>query len=167
MLAPESFEKRGEIVRTKSYLRPSGDVEEFGAVNSGSHPGLAATPLPTAVDGQSEPAVEVVGDAGANAPRTPFQATGHRDHSSWKQAVQIAACIESGVSAVKFPLGSRLILRCRERAHAAQDSNDCQQHNCNAATRVMRVRSHMSIPPNFNNVKSCFSIPPGRGPPPR
>src|ERR1035438_2140220 len=114
MLAPESFEKRGKIVRTKSYLRPSGDVEEFGAVNSGSHPGLAATPLPTAVDGQSEPAVEVVGDAGANAPRLPFQATGHRDHSSWKQAVQIAACIESGVSAVKFQLGSRLI-RSEER----------------------------------------------------
>jgi hypothetical protein len=53
MLAPESFEKRGKIVRAKSYLRASGDVEEFGLVNSGSHSGVTAAPLPTTVDGQS------------------------------------------------------------------------------------------------------------------
>src|ERR1019366_3016760 len=98
MLAHESFEKRGKIVRAKSHLRPSGDVEEFAAVNSGNSPGLAAAPLPTAVDCQSEPMVKVVGDAGANAPRVPCQAAAHRDHSSWKQAMQIAAWIESGVS---------------------------------------------------------------------
>jgi hypothetical protein len=119
MLAAEHFEKRGKIARAKSYLRPSGDVEEFGLVNSGRHPDVTAAPLPTAVDGQSEPAVKVVGDAGANAPRIPFQAAGHRGHSSWKQAIHIAAWIESGVSAVKFPFGSRRILRCREPANAA------------------------------------------------
>jgi hypothetical protein len=53
MLAPESFEKRGKIVRAKSYLRASGDVEEFGLVNSGSHSGVTAAPLPATVDGQS------------------------------------------------------------------------------------------------------------------
>src|SRR5664279_63101 len=84
MLAHENFEKRGNIVGAKSYLRPSGDVEEFGVANTGSYPGVAAAPLPTAVDCQSEPAVKVVGDAGANAPRIPCQAAAHRDHSSWK-----------------------------------------------------------------------------------
>src|SRR5208337_2802572 len=138
MLAAENFEKRGKIVRAISYLRPSGDIEEFGMVNSGSHPVVTTAPLPAAVDGHSEPAVKVVGDAGANAPRIPFQAAGHRDHSSWKQAVHIAAWIENVVSAVKFPFGSWLILCYRERSHAAQGTNYCQQHNCNTATRVIR-----------------------------
>ena len=138
MLAPEDLEKRGKIVRAKSYFRPSGEVEEFDLVNSGSHPGLAAAPLPTAVDGQSEPAVKVVGDSGTRAPRIPFQAAGHRGQGSRKQAVHIAAWIKSGVSAVKFEFGSRLILGCRQRAHAAQQSNHRPQHNCNAAT--MKVR---------------------------
>src|SRR5580658_11040419 len=72
MLAHESFEKRGKIVVTKSYLRPSRDIEELYLVNSGSHPGVAAAPLTTAVQGQSEPAGEIVGHAGADSARIPF-----------------------------------------------------------------------------------------------
>src|ERR1019366_8768503 len=140
MPAHESFEKRGKIVVTKGYLRPTGEVEEFAVVNSVVHLGLTAAPLPTDVAGQSEPAVKVVGEAGAGAPRIRFHAAGHREHSSWEQAVHIGAGIDKGVSAEKFPFGSRLILRCRERANAAQDSNYCQSHNCNTAKRALRVR---------------------------
>src|ERR1700691_786435 len=140
MLAHESFEKRGKVVVTKSYLRPGGEVEEFGSVDSGRHPGVTTAPLSAAVPCQSEPPAKIVGDAGAHAPRIPFQAAGHRDHSSWKQHVQIAAWIESRISAVKFPFGSRLILRCQERAKAEQNSNYCQSHDCHKATRVVRAR---------------------------
>src|ERR1039458_3588870 len=140
MPAHESFEKRGKIVVTKGYLRPTGEVEEFAVVNSVVHPFLPAAPLPTDVGGQSEPAGKVVGDAGTGAPRIRFHAAAHREHSSWEQAVHIGAGIDKGVSAEKFPFGGRLILRCRERANAAQDGNYRQPHNCNTATRVMRVR---------------------------
>ena len=62
----------------ESDLRPRGEVEEFYAVNTRGHSTLAAAPLPAAVDRQSEPAVKVVGDAGAGAARIPPQAAAHR-----------------------------------------------------------------------------------------
>src|ERR1700691_2256606 len=123
MFAYKSFEKRRKIVAAKGYLRPNGEIVEFGVVDSFRQPSLTTGPVTTAIDCQSEPAVKVVSDAGANAAHIPFQAAGYRGHSSWKQAVQIAARIESGVSAVKFPFGSRPILRCRQRAKGAQNSN--------------------------------------------
>src|SRR5208283_792988 len=139
MLAHESFEKRGEIVVTKGYLRPSGEVEEFTVVNPVVQPALAAAPLPTDVARQSEPAVKVVGDTGTGAPRIRFHAAAQREDSPREQAVHIDARIDKGVSGEKFPFGSGLILCYRERANAAQDGNYSQQYNCNTATRVMRV----------------------------
>src|ERR1700677_335744 len=72
MLAHESFEKRGKIMVTKSYLRPSRDIEELYLVNSGSPPGVPAAPLTTAVQGQTQPAGKIVGHAGADSARIPF-----------------------------------------------------------------------------------------------
>src|SRR5271170_2796828 len=140
MLAHESFEKWRKMARAISELRPGGEVEEFDLVNSRRHPAVTAAPLATAVDCQSEPTVKVVGNGSAKAPRIPRQATVHRENCARKQAVHIAAGVESRVSAVKFPLGSRLVLRCRERAQATEDSNHSQQRDCDAAARVMRMR---------------------------
>ena len=50
MFAEESFDKWGKIARAISYLGPGREVEEFDLVNSGGDPGVAAAPLPTAVD---------------------------------------------------------------------------------------------------------------------
>lgn len=119
MLAHQSFEKRGKMVRAESDLGTGREVEKLDLVNSGRHPAIAASPLATAVKCQSEPAVKVVRDGGAKAPRIPFHTTAHRVYSSRKQDVQIASRIESGVAAVEFPFGSGPVLPCRESANAA------------------------------------------------
>src|ERR1700726_595738 len=113
---------------TESNLWSEGEVGERGVVNSIVQPGLAAAPMGAGIKGEAEPAIEVIGDSGARAPRIRFQAAAHREHSSGKQAVHIGARMEERVSAVKFPFGSRLILCCRERGKRAWDSTRCQQH---------------------------------------
>src|SRR3984885_1665392 len=96
MLAHQSFKKRGKIVGAKSQLGTAGDVEEFDVVNASGDATPAAAPVVTAVGRQAEPAGEVISYAAANAPRIPFQATGHRNRCSRKQPVHIAARVESG-----------------------------------------------------------------------
>ncbi len=69
MPAQQNFDKRRKIVGAKGQLRPEGEVVESGVINSFGDPGLIAIPMAADVTGQSEPAVEVVGDAGPNATR--------------------------------------------------------------------------------------------------
>src|SRR4029077_21134045 len=101
---------------------------------------FTAAPMGAGVECEAEQAIEAKGWAEARAARIRFQAAAHRGDSSWKQAVHIGARMEEGVSTEKLPFGSGLILLRRERANATQDSNYCQPHNCNTATRIMRVR---------------------------
>src|SRR5450759_3540845 len=100
----------------ESNLWAQGEVVEAGVVNSVVQPALTATPMPTDIAGQSEPAIEVIGEAGARATRIRFQAAAHREHSSWKRAVHIGAGKKEGVSAEKLPFGSWLILCCASAA---------------------------------------------------
>src|SRR5580658_4773328 len=78
MLAHESFEKRRKMAATESYFRPGGKVEEFGIVNSHGDPSFPAAQIRADVARQSEPAVEVEGDAGTGTPRIRFHAAAHR-----------------------------------------------------------------------------------------
>src|SRR5450756_794200 len=124
----------------ESNLWTEGKIGESGIVNSSAQTSFTAAPIGAGIECEAEPAIEVIGEADARASRIRFQAAAQRGHCSWKQAVHIGAGMEEGVSAEKFPFGSGLILRGRERSHATQDGNYCQQHNCNTATRLMRVR---------------------------
>src|SRR6202047_2129470 len=124
----------------ESNLWTEGKIGESGVVNFSAQRTFTAAPMGAGIEGEPEPAIEVIGEAEARAARIRFQAAAHRGDSSRKQAVNIGARMEERVSTEKLPFRSGLILRCRERAHATQDSNYCQQHNCNNATRIMRVR---------------------------
>src|ERR1700686_970031 len=140
MPAHQSLDKRRKMAAAKSQLRAHGGAVEGGIVDAATDSVFAASPMPTSVGGQSEPAVKVVGDAGADTTRIRFHAAAHRKQSSRKQAVYIRGRIEERVSAVELPFGSRLILPCRERTNHTQDNNRCQPHNCNPATRVLKAR---------------------------
>src|ERR1700693_5053860 len=115
MSSHETFEKRRKMAASKGYLGPHRDVEEFGVVDPHGGSALTTAEISADVGGQSDPAVEVIGDAGAQAPGIRFQRAAHRKRPSRKQAVHIGAGIEKGVSSVHLPFWRRLILRRRER----------------------------------------------------
>jgi hypothetical protein len=123
MLAHERFEKRGKVACAKSYLRPSREIEGFGVVNSHGHPSLPTAEIPADVAGQSEPSVKVISNAGARSPRIRFQRAVDREDPAGKQAMHMCAGIDKGVSAGKFPFGSRLILCCSKRGKRTQGNN--------------------------------------------
>src|SRR5450755_2564860 len=134
MAAYQAFDKWRKIMAAKGYLRPNRQIEEFGLVNAHHHAALAAAEIPTDVGCQSQPAVEVVGNAGAQALGIRFQSAGHLEDAAWKQAVHIGVRIDERVSAEDLPFGSRLLLRCRDRAQAAHDAKHRQQRCCNWTT---------------------------------
>src|SRR5580693_1671245 len=143
------------MAAAKGNLRPRGEIEEFGIVNSHCHASLTAAQIATDVATHSEPAAKVVGDTRTRAPRIRFQGTARREHSSRKQSVYFGIGIEEGVSAVELPFRSGLFLRRCAHGNTAPGSDYCQQRKCNTTTRVKRMRCHVPIPPKFDNVKSC------------
>src|ERR1700687_2307782 len=128
------------MIAAESNLWTEGKIGESGVVNSSAQTSFTTAPMGAGIEGEAEPAIEVIGEADARAARVRFQAAAHGRYSSRKHSMHIGAGVEEGVSTEKLPFGSGLILRCRERTNAAQDSNHCQPHNCNTATRIMRVR---------------------------
>ena len=83
-------------------------VGESGVVNSFRYAGFAASPMGAGVKSESEPAVEIIGHAGAGAARIRFQSAAQRQQCSWKLAVDCRAGIKHGVSAEQLPLRRRL-----------------------------------------------------------
>src|SRR5580698_4017362 len=120
-------------------LRPEGKVGESGVVNSVVQPGLAAAPMSAGIEGEAEPAIEVIGNAGTRTPGIGFQGAAYWQDSSGKQAMQISVGIEEGISAVKFPFGSRPVLCGCERGKATEDSNYRRAYS-DPAIKIMRVR---------------------------
>src|ERR1700730_1725998 len=124
----------------ESNLWTEGKIGESRIVNSSTQASFTAAPIRAGIKCEAEPAIEVISEAEAHAARIRFEPATHRGYSSWKEAVHIGPGMEERVPTVKLPLGSRLILRCREHANATQDGNYSQPHNCYTATRIMRVR---------------------------
>src|ERR1700731_1679427 len=119
----------------ESHLGTEREVGEGRVVNSFREPSFPAPPMDAGIKSQSEPTIEIIGKAGASAARIRFQAAAQREQCSWKLAVHIRAGMKEGISAVKLPLGSRLVLSCGEGGKRAQYSNHCRQH-CQNPARV-------------------------------
>src|SRR5229473_4347310 len=97
------------------HLRPKRKVRESGVVNSSRKRTFPAAPVGAGIQSQSKPAIKIIGNAGAGAARIRFQVgPREREGCSWKLAVYIRVGIKVGVSAVKLPLGGRLVLSCGE-----------------------------------------------------
>ncbi len=80
------------------------------------------------VESESQPTVEIIRSAQADAAGVPFQAAAQREQCSGKLTVDIRARIKDGVSAEQLPFRRRRFLRrsgCGEREH---DGNRCRQH---------------------------------------
>src|ERR1700730_6237307 len=120
-------------------LWTEGEIGKGGVVNPSAQCRFTASPMRAGIEGEAEPAIEVIGEADARAARIRFEGAARRRDSSRKQALHIGPGMEERISTEELPFGG-LILRRREHTNAAQDGNYCQPHNCNTATRIMRVR---------------------------
>jgi hypothetical protein len=87
------------------------EIRERGVIDT-VDPNFAAIPKRAGVESDSQPTVEVIGDAGPDAPRISLQSAAHREQSQRKQAMYIGAWMKEGVSAENLPFGGRLFLRC-------------------------------------------------------
>src|SRR5690242_1644421 len=121
-------------------LRAQGQVGKGGVVNSFDEPAFTASPMSADIESESEPTVKIIGKAGAGAARIRFQAAAHGKQSSWKNTVHIRAGMPERISAIKLPLGSRLVLRFGNRAKHCQASNQCRQNYQYSAKTALRMR---------------------------
>src|SRR5580704_333752 len=103
MIANEHLKKWGEAFVPESNLWTEGEIRESGVVNSFREGRFTASPMGAGVQGEPEPAVEIIGDAGAGAARIPLQPAAQGDQCSWKFAVDCCAGIKHGVSTEQLP----------------------------------------------------------------
>src|ERR1700686_1225548 len=119
----------------KSNLGAEGGVGESGVVNSFRERGFTAGPMSAGVEGEPQPTVEIIGDAGGGTAGIPFQAAGQGEQRSGEFAVYGGAGIKDGVSAEKLPLRRGLVLSGREGGKRKQDSDHCRKH-CQATGKA-------------------------------
>src|SRR5580692_1305465 len=94
----------------KRDLGTEGEVRESSVVKSIREPGFAAAPMRAGVQSESQPFVEIIGDAGARAAGIPFQAAAQGEQGSRKFAAYCRAGIKDGISAENLPLRRGLVL---------------------------------------------------------
>src|SRR6266849_4891 len=111
------------------------EVGETGVVNYLEDHLFTAAPMVAAIESDSQPAVEIKGNAAAEAAGVRFETAAYWEQSSWKLAVHIGTGMKEGISAVKLHLWSRPVLSCGGGGKRKQDSNHCRQH-CQNPTGV-------------------------------
>ena len=107
------------------YLWAQREIGESRVVNSAGYSDFTAAPMVAGIERQAQPAIEVIGNAGAGAARIRFQAAAQGKQSQRKSAMHIGAGIVKRIPAVKLPLGKRLVLGHGQGAKRAQNSNRC------------------------------------------
>src|SRR6266478_5068787 len=126
MIAHQDLKKWGNMGVAERNLGTQREVGKSGVVNSVGEPGFTAAPMRAGIESESQPAVEIVGSAEANAAGVRFQAAAYREQCGWKLAVHIRAGMKEGVFAEKLPLRS-LVLSCGDSGKRKQDNNHCRQ----------------------------------------
>src|SRR3981081_1122119 len=106
VVAHQCLQKWREMSAAESNFWTEGKIGESGVVNSSAQTIFTAAPMRAGIECETEPAIEVIGQAEARAAWIRFQAAAHRGDSSWKQAVHGGAGMEEGVSTEKLPFGS-------------------------------------------------------------
>ncbi len=114
MVAHQHLKKWGKMVAAERNLWAHREVGESGIVNSSRDGSFTAAPMGAGIKSPSKPMVEIIGKAGARAARIRFQAAAQWKQRSRKLAVHIRAGMKEGISAVKLPLRSGLVLSCGE-----------------------------------------------------
>ena len=74
VVAHQGLKKWGDMSAAESNLGPEGEVGESGVVNSLTERAFTAAPMRAGIEGEAEPAIEVIGEADARAARVRFQA---------------------------------------------------------------------------------------------
>src|ERR1700733_5092980 len=129
MVAHQYLEKRRKMAMPKGELWTYREIRERGVIDAvGSN--FTTIPKRATVDSDSHPTVEVIGDAGPDASRIRFQTAAHRQQSQRDPAVNIGPGMKERISAEKLPSGRSLILRRRNGAQAAKESNRRQRYYC-------------------------------------
>jgi hypothetical protein len=136
MVSYQCFQKRRNAMAAKCNFRAKRNVGEHGVVNCLLHSMFTAAAVGAAIESQSKPTIEIVGDAAAKAARICFKRVTHGQQRSGKLAMNNRAGIEDGISAIEFPLGSRLILRGGGRAKHAEANDHRRQDRQKAAEMI-------------------------------
>jgi hypothetical protein len=69
MVAYQNLKKRGKMIAPHCELWAEGEVGKSGVVNSSRKRSFPAAPVGAGIKSQSEPIIEVIGNAGARASR--------------------------------------------------------------------------------------------------
>jgi hypothetical protein len=128
MVTHQDFKKRGKTIVAERKLWSEGEVGESSVVNSFCETIFTAVRIGAGVEGESDPAIKIIGSADANAAGVRFQSAAQWEQSSWKLGVHVRIWIKEGISAEKLPLGRRLFLSGSEGGERRQDSKHCQKH---------------------------------------
>src|SRR6266849_587568 len=111
------------------------EVGETGVVNCFGDRRFTAAPMVAAIESDSQPTVEIKGNAATDAAGVRFETAAYWEQSSRKLAVHIRAGMKEGVSAVELHLWRRPVLSCGGGGKHTEDSNHCRQH-CQNPTGV-------------------------------
>src|ERR1700729_3241284 len=96
MVAHQYFEKRRKMAMPKGELWTYRKIRERGVIDTvGSN--FTTIPKRAAVESDSHPTVEVIGDAGPDASRIRFQSAAHRQESQREHAVNIGPGMEERI----------------------------------------------------------------------
>src|SRR3989304_1188931 len=117
MVAHQHLNKWGKTMGAERNLWSHGEVGESGLVKYLAYTacrGYTAGPMVAAIEGESQPAVEIIGSAGAHAAGIRVQAAAYREQGYRLLAVESRVGMKEGVSAVQLPLRRRLVLSCGE-----------------------------------------------------
>jgi hypothetical protein len=75
--SPTRTSRKGALSFAEGNLWSAAEVGETHVINFVAECGFAAAPMGASVEGQAEPAIEVISGTAAQAPRIGFQWTAH------------------------------------------------------------------------------------------